>query len=750
MNQIAPPGLPLANADGSTADGTPGQTIALGRRAFLTIGAAAGGGLLLGLSLAARAAWAATAATGPTPVGSASTVNVFVVIGSDNSIQLITPGGEMGQGINAGLAQVLAEELPLDWATLRTVPAPFGPQYGRGATKSQVTGGSFNMRGWFQPMLLAGATAREMLLAAARQAHPLAPAPLKAVAGVVQDAYGVQLATYGQLAQTASTIVLPGPAPILSAGAGYKLIGQKLPRPDIKLKVDGSAVFGLDLRLPGMVFAAVRHCPTLGGTVKSMHNAPAGMQAVDLGTAVAVVAANTWQAIHAARNLGVSWNSPAASARSQVDSQSLATNAQSLMTSGTPATAERVGDVVAGLAAAAQTLNLTYSLPHLAHACMEVLNCTVWLTKDATGAAACHIWCPTQAPDWVAATAAKLTGLASTQITVTTTYMGGGLGRKIEQDYVTQAITVAQAVNKPVKLTWPREEDFGRDWYRPAALSQVQVGLDPAGNITAWSNRIVAPSLTRSHGGVPKGGLDSIAIGAATGLPYAMGSRLVEYIEQATGIQIGYWRSVGESISCFVVESAIDECALAAGIDPYQYRRMLLAGNAPALAVLDAAATLGGWGNTPPAGHALGIALSPGFGSLCALVAELAFAPTGLTQVVRFACAVDCGTAINPDEVVAQIEGGLLHGMNAALWQQVQFRQGVPQVRNFDNYPMGRMAGCPKIDVVIVNQGSALGGIGEVGVPAVAPALANACAALTGVRKRSLPLGIVTAQANDD
>ena len=733
MNQIAPIHVPACGRE-------PAVRHAAGRRGFLTAGAAFGGGLLLGLSLppSARAAAAGV---------QTATVNVFVVIGTDNSVTLITPGGEMGQGINAGLAQVFAEELPLDWTTLKTVPAPFGAQYGRGSTHSQVTGGSFNMRGWFPLMLQAGATAREMLLAAARAGFPNAVLPLTAVAGTVKDAHGTLVATYGQLATAASAITLPGPAALRSSPGSYSVIGQRLQRPDVRLKVDGSAVFGIDVRLPGMVYASVHHCPTLGGTVGSMGG---GSNLINLGNAVAATGANTWAAVQAARGARVTWNLPGAPALAQVDTTAIAAAAKTLMTSGTPAIAESAGDVTGAMAAAVQTIDVTYALPYLAHACMEVLNCTVSLTKDATGrVTGCQMWAPTQAPDRCAATVATLTGLPLSAITVTTTYMGGGLGRKIEQDYIAQAVKVAQAVGKPVKLVWPREEDFARDWCRPAALSRVQIGLDRGGNITAWHNRIVAQSLSRSHGTAPKNGIDSIPIGGAVGVPYAFGARLVEYVEQIAGIQIGYWRSVGESISCFVVESAIDECAKAVGVDPYQYRRRLLAGNAPVLAVLDAAATLGKWGTPPVKGHARGIALSPGFGSMCAVVAELALGASGQVQIVALSVAIDCGTAVNPDQVVRQIEGGVLHGLNAAMWQQMTYANGVTPVRNFGDYPMGRMANCPPVAVTIVNQGSALGGIGEAGVPGVAPAIANAHAALTGIRKRSLPLNIAPAPRGD-
>ena len=733
MNHITRPLPSHPLASGIAGQNREAQKISVGRRGFLTIAAAAGGGLMIGLAPGNTARAAVTTAT----------VNTWVVIGSDNSITIIAPGAEMGQGINSGLAQALAEELPLVWSALKTQPAPYGVKYGRPPSGSQVTGGSRNMISWFQLMLAAGATARQLLLNAATTLYPSAPTPLKAVAGEVRDNTNALVATYGTLAPLAATLTLATPATILSKTNGYKLVGTSVQRPDIPLKVNGSAIFGLDVRVAGMVYATVKHCPVLGGTVGTMPAAPAGtLGVVNLGNAVAVVADNTWKAMQAASKLQVSWIVPSESVLAAVDTSSLSSQAQSLMSTGTPAIAETMGDMASAMAGATQTLSLTYSLPFVPHAPMEVMNCTTLITRDATSTiTGCEIWVPTQAPDSVAKTAAALTGLLATQVIVHATYLGGGLGRKIEQDYVAQSIKVAMAMGKPVKLTWPREEDFARDWHRPSALSRVVAGLDAGGKITGWSNRIVAPSLTRSHTGLaPKNGVDGIAVGHAVGLPYAMQARLVEYVELPTGISIGYWRSVGESISCFVVESAIDECARAAGVDPYQYRRGLLAGNTAALGVLDAAATLGNWGAVD--GHARGIAFSPGFGSLAATVVEIALTSTGTVQIVRVACAVDCGMAVNPDTVISQIEGGVVHGLSSARWGRIQYDHGISQVVNFGDFHMTRMRDMPRIDVKIVSQGSPLGGIGEVGVPAVAPALANAYAALTGTRKRSLPLGI--------
>ena len=795
MNQITRQGLRETATHEQITPAGPVQKIAVGRRGFLSTSAAAGGGLLLGLSLT-RPAAARTKTPTPTPtptptatptlltpppatVGATYTVDIFVVIGADNTVTIVTPGGEMGQGINAGLAQVLSEELPLDWTKLKTISAPYSPAI-LGVGMGEVTGGSNGMRSWFNPMLQAGATAREMLLAAARAAYPSAKTPLKAMAGVVQDANGVLVATYGQLAQAAAAITLGSPAPILSTPATYKVIGQKMLRPDIWKKVDGSAVFGIDVHpnntpsplLAGMVFATVKHCPTIGGTVKTVGAAPAGSQVVNLGTGIAVTGPTTWKAQQNANAVQVSWNLPTSTVLATTDTTKLATTAQTLMTSGTPATAESVGDLAGGFAAATRTLNLTYSLPFLAHACMEVLCCTVALTRDASNnVTACTVWAPTQAPDWVAGTVAALipslqlpggSGAPDpSKITVNVTFMGGGAGRKIEQDYIAEAVKTALGLSKPVKLTWFREEDFAHDVYRPSALSQVKVGLDASGKITAWSNRIVAPSVLAQKGWMPFGTPDSVSIGSATGvgpgnpegLRYPMGARLVEYIALPTAVPLGFWRSVGQSISCFVVESAIDECAIAAGVDPYQYRRTLLAGQTSALAVLDAAAGLAKWSTPPATGHARGIALSPGFGSLVATVAELALVTTtttspttGLTttttsyKVVSVCVAIDCGFAVNPLTVEAQVQSAIVFGLSAALHGAITFKDGRVEQSNFHDYRVLRMNEMPKVEVHIVPTPERPTGVGEPGTPPIAPALANALFALTGKRIRRLPI----------
>ncbi len=377
---------------------------------------------------------------------------------------------------------------------------------------------------------------------------------------------------------------------------------------------------------------------------------------------------------------------------------------------------------------------MTYSLPYLARACMEVLNCAASVT-----ATACEIWAPTQAPASVLDTAMSLTKLPASSITVHPTLMGGGLGRKFEQDYITQAIRASMAQGKPVKRTWMREEDFTHDQCRPMALSRVRVGLDAAGNITAWHNRQVSPSILAQRG-VPLGATgNSQATEGMTALAYRFGSRLIEYAPHTATVPVGFWRSVGHSINAFAVESAIDEAAFATNTDPLTLRQRLLTGDARSLAVLNAAAALGGWGMALPAGHARGIAFTAAFGSITAEVAEISQPVAGSIKVHKVACAIDCGAAINPNSIEAQMQGGIFHGLSAALWGQITFKAGRASVRNFNNYRVLLMSEAPVISVQILQSGAAMGGAGEPGVPPIAPAVANAYARLTGQRVRSLP-----------
>lgn len=713
-------------------------TLVLERRKFLKASAAAAGGLLLGITIPARSRAVAA---------SEAEISAWISIAPDETVTIQVGSAEMGQGVLTSLPQIVAEELMADWSKVKTLMAPPAAVYANPIYHQQLTAGSGSVRGYFDAMLKAGATAREMLVVAAAGQIGVSPSACSVANGVV-SANG-QSRTFGAVAADAALLTPPANPTILSATRGYQHVGKAVKRLDIPSKVNGSAKYGIDARVPGMVYAAIKHCPVFGGTVGATPATPAGAIAVvNLGNAVAVVANDTYAAFRLARNLGVTWHYPANT--DSLDSSKIADQASGLMATGNAAVAETKGDLAAGFAKAKKVITSTYSFPYLPHACMEPLSCTVDLKADS-----CAIFAPTQAPGSVQAAASAITGLAASAISVTSLMMGGGLGRKFEIDYVTQAVTIAKAIGLPVKLTWSREEDFANDQYRPMALVRAKTGIDGSGNVTASLFRIVSPSILFQRGWIPDGVADSQCTEGCVELPYAFGSRKTEYVRHPAAIPVGFWRSVGHSINAFVVESAIDEAARAAGINPYKYRRKLLTGNARALRVLAAAAKLGRWGTTLPAGHALGIAYAESFGSLTAQVVEIAkVAGSGSPpkiRVVRVSVAVDCGMVVNPDIARAQIEGGVIHGLNAAQWGRLQFDNGRIQQRNFDEFKMMRLRDAPKIAVTFLNTpGVALGGIGEVGVPAVGPALANAYAKLTGIRKRNLPLGISNVSGGDD
>jgi isoquinoline 1-oxidoreductase beta subunit len=598
------------------------------------------------------------------------------------------------------------------------------------------------MRGFYKAMRTVGAQVREMLQQAAANAWGTSfDAVAPAGNGVMTD--GSRSLTYGQLSASAAMLT-PPKSPRLLKGS---LIGKSVPRLDIPAKLNGSAVFGIDVRVPGMLYASIVQCPVLGGKLPDGYVAPnvsGCVASVALDNAVAVVATNTWAAMQGARSLNIAWSLP--SDTSQKDSADIYERAQILMGSKAPPVAEQVGSFADAMSTAKGKIDATYSLPYLAHAYMEPLACTVSVTSKR-----CDIWAPTQAPGSIVAVAAQLTGLDPSKISVNTAFMGGGLGRKFELDYVIQAIRTSMAIKKPVKLTWSREEDFGHDQYRPMSLSRIRAGMDADGNIVAWSNRIVSPSILYQRApSALVNGIDNQAVDGAIGLDYALGARLVEYVRHPAGIPVGFWRSVGHSLNCFAVESAIDELAKRVHADPVAFRRRLLSKSPRGLAVLNAAAALANWGSALPKGHARGIAYSVGFGSYTAQVAEISEPDAKTIRVHKVACAIDCGTAINPDSVRAQIEGGIVQGLSAALWGEVNFAGGVAQLNNFHNYRLLRINEMPVVSVSIVNSGAALGGVGEPGVPPIAPAVANAYAALTGKRVRRLPFFPGTTMDPDD
>jgi isoquinoline 1-oxidoreductase beta subunit len=728
------------------------------RRTFLITSA---GGLGLGFFL--------TEVSRVPELQAASTkVNSWLQIATDETITLTIGASDMGQGSFTGLAQILAEELIVDFARVKTVhgkptlaaPAPVG--------SSINTVGSSVTRTNFWRMRDAGAAAREMLVQAAMNVVGDPTRGNYAVLnGVITHTPSSQKITYGSVASAAAALQAPSNSPLVP-DSQFRVIGKTVRRVDSPNKVVGSASYGLDIRLPNMVYAVIKHCPTFGGTLAATPRTPSGMiavvatkvvsgvnrgaEAVGNVNAVAVVGTNTWDTWQAAKNLQVSWNLPAnapsmTTAQMIADAQTLATTAAPYVPGGTnPAgtlyTVEgSASSTNPAIDSAAKIVDATYTLPYVAHACMEVLNCTV----DYVANVKCDVYAPTQSARTVLSLVATLTGLGADQINVYTTYLGGGLGRKAEVDFVSQAVQVAMAVGRPVKLMWPREEDFTHDQYRPMALIHARAGVNPTGAVTGWSYRNISPSILAQRGSVLGAKGDSQGIEGAQGLPYNFGARLTEYVTHASPIPVGFWRSVGASLNTFGVESMLDELAAAAGWDAYLFRRALLT-DQRWIAVLDAAATLGNWNTAVPAGRARGIAIGTAFNSIVAEVVEISSATSTSVRVNRVSIALDSYLTVNPGQIEAQLIGGMVHGLNAALYGQQTFLNGAAQARNFKNSRMIRLSEMPQVAVTVIpnpavaERSATIGGVGELGVPTLAPALANAYFKLTGKRVRSLPL----------
>lgn len=687
-------------------------------------------------------------------------INAWIRIATDGRITLRFGGCEMGQGTMSGLPQVLAEELKVAWEQIVIEQADAD------SSVSYLTGGSSGISRRFAPLRTAGATARELLIAAAmlkrqdstRGNYSASGATVVHVDPVTQFR---TTWTYGELAATAATpeakALLPATIP-LTPVSEFSLVGKALPRADIPLKTNGKAQYGIDVFLPGMVFAVIRHCPTIGGTVATTPATPSGALAVvrcfasdnrgavvkDSYNAVAVVADNTWKARKLAQALKVTWTLPVSTA--SVDSVEIQKTAAGLLDAGVPIVAEpsnpapAAADIEAqvdqALAGAVKVAKADFSLPFLAHATMEVLNCTASVTFANGVPVACEVWAPTQSALGAQATAAAVTKLPASQIIVHTTFLGGGLGRKIEQDYISQAVQVAMAVKKPVKLTWFREEDFGHDNYRPSALIRAKAGIDANNRIVAWGYRNVSESILGQRG---RAGLDSQAVEGSINLPYARGTFYTEWVPLPTGIPAGFWRSVGSSINAFAVESLVDMLAVAAGQDPFEFRYGIVT-DARALAVLQEADRQSAWRKSLPAGRAWGMALAHSFGTMVCEVFEISQPALGSIQVHRVTCVVDCGIAVNPGSVEAQMQGGIVHGLSATLWGQSTFTKGVANETNFRKYRMLRLGEMPDIAVTIIPSSNPPSGVGEPGVPPVAAALTNAYFRLTGQRITKLPV----------
>lgn len=720
----------------------PAASPAASRRQFLKASALAGGGLLLGLYLPASARAAGDAPTPDNPLAEpgAFTPNAFIRVTPDDQVTLVVDKSEMGQGVMTSLPMLLADEMDADWPKVRLEQAGAHAAYKNPLIGMQATGGSTSVRSSWLPLRQAGATARALLVQAAAQRWQVEASDCRTENGVVHGPAG-QRASYGELADAAARLPLPAHV-ALKRPQDLRLIGRPLARVDIPEKTTGQAVFGLDVRVPGMLVACVAQPPAFGASVRAVHDQAAravpGVHSVQrISGGVAVLAQDFWTARKGRDALRIDWDMGPNAALDDAAIDRMFRQAAEHP----GASAWKVGDGDAALQSAAQrgakVLQASYSVPFLAHATMEPMNCTAHVQRERV-----DIWGPTQAQGLNQMVASRITGLPEHAVHVHTTLLGGGFGRRFEQDFVAQAVELSKAVSRPVKVVWTRDDDTRHDFYRPANLHLLRAALGDDGQVQAWSHKIVGPSIfSRVFPQYVKGGIDDTSVQGAVKLPYALPNAQTRYVMCNTPVPVGFWRSVGHSITAFTVESFIDELAHAAGADPYQFRRRLLQhGDARALRVLDAAARAAGWGKPLEAGHHHGIAVHHSFGSYVSEVAEVSVAANGELRVHRVTCAVDCGQVVNPDTVKAQLQSAVIYGLTAALLDRISLRDGGVVEGNFDTYRMLRMDAAPPIDVHIVDSDHPPGGMGEPGTPPIAPALANAVFAATGKRVRTLPI----------
>ena len=703
------------------------------RRAFLIGAAGAGCGLALGFAMPTGPQSARGAAAG------ALEINCWVVIAPDDTVTIRIARAEMGQGALTGLALLVAEELQCDWAKVRTEFVPPEENVRRSGVWGDLsTGASRSIASSQDYLRSAGATAREMLIAAAAARWNVPASQCSAQNSVITHTASGRTVTFGAIADDAARIKPPTGVK-LKPVADWTLAGKPRKRLDVFGKVTGQPIYAIDVRLPGMLYAAILQCPVFGGTLKSADESSIRQirgvrRIVRMPDAVAVVADSWWRAKSAVQALRVTWN--------EADHGALSTSAiRDFVRTGLDATSAQVGrcdgDVAAGFARAAQRIEADYTVPFLAHATMEPQTCTAHVRPDGV-----EIWVPTQDASTALATAALAAGVPDDKVVVHRTFLGGGFGRRgTIQEYIRQAVLIAKEVEQPVKLVWTREEDIQHDLYRPFGMARLAAGLDASGMPVAWSIRLAGPSfvaeLLRGFGSDFTD--NTFVSGLAEEMPYDVPNYLVDYVVRRTSVPLGVWRAINYTQNAFYKESFIDEMANAAGIDPYRYRRLLLRKSPKNLAVLDAAAEKAGWGKPPPAGVFRGIAVNEACGSYCAQVIE-ASVDDGRVRVHRVVSAIDCGHIVNPLSIEMQTEGAIVYALTAALYGEITIKDGGAEQSNFDTYRMLRIDEVPRVETVIAPSGDFWGGVGEPPVPPVAPALCNAIFAATGNRIRSLPV----------
>ena len=692
----------------------------LSRRVFLKKSTLTFTGLIIGFTYEPESSLAVK-------VENAEELGIWIRIAPDGSTTLIVPSSEMGQGVNTSLSMILAEELEADWQSVKTETAPVNSKYINPESNSgQMTAGSSSVKGFWNPLRKAGAAVRLMLQKAAAQKWEIPIEECVAKSGYIYRKNSSQKLSYGELAEAAGKIDIPSDPPLKNS-KDYNLVGKSIKRIDIPSKTNGSAQFGIDVRLPEMMYATIRQSPVFGGEVLSYDEDAAksirGVKKVTLiPNGIAVIADNTWRAkrgmevlnlkFHGGKTIGLE--------SQQVQKELL----------------KALDDEGKTKIEANKVLDLEYEVPFLAHAPLEPMNCTANVTDNF-----CEVWVPTQSQGGCMDAAKEITELDEEQIQIHTTYLGGGFGRRGETDFVKQSLILAKALGKPIKVTWMREEDMQHDFYRPASMSRFQIGLNKDGFPISWNNQLASPSiLKRFFAPMAWFNIDPLSTEGADEIPYVIEDFNIDYSEVDSGVPVGFWRSVGSSFNAFFTESAIDEAAHLAQQDQFDYRMKLLSGKPRFQKVLEKVMRESKWGRILPKGHGLGISIHKTRGSIAGAVIEVSTDVNGMLNLNKAWIAIDCGKVINPNTVRAQMEGGFTFGLSATLGEEITLKDGRVEQSNFHDYSILRLKGSPEISVEIIESGNEIGGVGEVAVPLAAPALTNAIFSSSGRRIRSLPL----------
>ncbi len=707
------------------------------RRNFLRVSTAVSGGLIMAIQFPAT-----LSAAPPVPDSLSAdnqhsfSPNAWLHIQTDNTVIIRVASAEMGQGVLTSVPMMLAEELEVDWRNIKAEFAPVGDAYRNPLSHRQQTGGSTTIRAFFMPLRHAGASAKEMLIRAAALQWGVDPKHCIAKNGIVSHGTSGRTFRFGELATHAASLPVPKDASLKSPET-FTLIGKPTKRLDAPEKVNGSAIFGQDVHLPDMLVAAIERPPFYGATLKKLNSAEAEKIAgvhrvINTEHGVAVVADHYWAADRGRKALQLDW---ADNGLPRINDETIWHALSEAIHQGTPA--ETTGDIsLAKKTPGATTLSAEYKAPYLAHACMEPMNCTADIRDDGA-----DIWVPTQGIGPVQKTVARMTGLDKEKINVHATFLGGGFGRRSEQDFVKEAVTLSQAVKRPVKVIWRREDDIRHDFFRPISLHKMEAVLNQTGFPIGWEHKLATPSiLQRIAPFAARGGLDPTSTQGATKIAYDIEHRRVSCATVNFDIPVGFWRSVGHSQNTYVRESFIDEIAHAGKLDPLALRLRLLHNHPRYRQVLTLAAERAGWGTPLEKGRFQGIAVEKSFKSYVAQVVEVSVDANQRLTIHRVVCAVDCGLVINPSTVIAQMEGGIVFGLTAALMGKISVKNGQIQESNFHDYPLLRMSEMPKIDVHIVPSQAPPTGVGETAVPPIAPALVNAIFQATGKRIRHLPI----------